>query len=55
VAHRLICPGSEHALAQWLETDYVPDRGGADIADLEGKRSGAGGPSLSLAFVSDAE
>ena len=28
VANRLICPGSEHALASWLETDYVCDRQG---------------------------
>ena len=28
VANRLICPGSEHALASWLETDYVCDRKG---------------------------
>jgi transposase len=28
VANRLICPGSEHALAQWLETDYICDRQG---------------------------
>ncbi|WP_018290019.1 IS1634 family transposase, partial [Verrucomicrobium sp. 3C] len=31
VANRLICPGSEHALAQWLETDYVPDGKGERI------------------------
>ncbi|CAI9084877.1 IS1634 family transposase [Candidatus Methylacidiphilum fumarolicum] len=34
VAHRLICPGSEHALAQWLETDYVPDRRGERILPI---------------------
>jgi len=28
VANRLVCPGSEHALASWLETDYVCDRKG---------------------------
>lgn len=28
VANRLIRPGSEHALANWLETDYVCDRQG---------------------------
>ena len=28
VANRLIRPGSEHALAHWLETDYVCDRKG---------------------------
>jgi transposase len=28
VANRLIRPGSEHALAYWLETDYVCDRQG---------------------------
>ena len=28
VANRLICPGSEHAVASWLETDYVCDRKG---------------------------
>ena len=28
VASRLISPGSEHALANWLETDYVCDRRG---------------------------
>jgi transposase len=28
VANRLIRPGSEHALAHWLETDYVCDRQG---------------------------
>jgi transposase len=28
VANRLICPGSEHGLARWLETDYVCDRKG---------------------------
>jgi len=28
VANRLIRPGSEHALASWLETDYVCDRQG---------------------------
>jgi transposase len=28
VANRLCCPGSEHHLASWLETDYVPDRQG---------------------------
>ncbi|MCP5039633.1 MAG: IS1634 family transposase, partial [bacterium] len=28
VANRLICPGSEHALASWLETDFVCDRKG---------------------------
>lgn len=28
VAHRLMRPGSEHALAQWLESDYVCDRVG---------------------------
>lgn len=28
VANRLISPGSEHALASWLETDYVCDRRG---------------------------
>lgn len=28
VANRLTCPGSEHALARWLETDYVCDRKG---------------------------
>ena len=28
VTHRLCCPGSEHALASFLETDYVCDRSG---------------------------
>jgi transposase len=28
VANRLAAPGSEHALAQWLETDFVCDRHG---------------------------
>lgn len=28
VANRLICPGSEHGLARWLETDFVCDRRG---------------------------
>jgi len=28
VAHRLSCPGSEHALAGWLETNYICDRQG---------------------------
>ncbi|MBT9165661.1 MAG: hypothetical protein DDT25_00315 [Chloroflexi bacterium] len=28
VANRLCCPGSEHHLATWLETDYVCDRQG---------------------------
>ena len=28
VANRLCCPGSEHHLASWLETDYVCDRDG---------------------------
>ncbi len=28
LANRLVCPGSEHALAGWLETDYVCDRHG---------------------------
>jgi transposase len=28
VANRLTAPGSEHALAQWLETDFVCDRQG---------------------------
>ena len=28
VANRLSCPGSEHHLASWLETDYVCDRDG---------------------------
>jgi transposase len=28
LANRLVCPGSEHALASWLETDYVCDRHG---------------------------
>jgi transposase len=28
VANRLVCPVSEHALAGWLETDYVCDRVG---------------------------
>jgi transposase len=28
VANRLIAPGSEHALARWLETDFVCDRRG---------------------------
>jgi transposase len=28
VANRLICPGSEHGLAGWLETDFVCDRRG---------------------------
>jgi len=28
VANRLCCPGSEHHLATWLETDYVCDRHG---------------------------
>lgn len=28
VANRLIAPGSEHGLANWLETDYVCDRQG---------------------------
>ncbi len=28
VANRLSCPGSEHHLATWLETDYVCDRQG---------------------------
>jgi transposase len=28
VANRLCCPGSEHHLAMWLETDYVCDRHG---------------------------
>ena len=28
VANRLTAPGSEHALAQWLETDFVCDRHG---------------------------
>lgn len=28
VANRLCCPGSEHHLASWLETDYVCDREG---------------------------
>ena len=28
IANRLVCPGSEHALAGWLESDYVCDRQG---------------------------
>lgn len=28
IANRLVHPGSEHALAQWLESDYVCDRAG---------------------------
>jgi transposase len=28
IANRLACPGSEHALANWLETDYACDRQG---------------------------
>ena len=28
VANRLCCPGSEHGLAGWLETDFVSDRNG---------------------------
>src|SRR6201997_458219 len=28
VANRLTAPGSEHALAQWLESDFVCDRHG---------------------------
>jgi hypothetical protein len=28
IANRLACPGSEHALASWLETDYACDRQG---------------------------
>jgi transposase len=28
IANRLICPGSEHGLAGWLETDFVCDRQG---------------------------
>ena len=28
IANRLVCPGSEHALANWLETDYACDRQG---------------------------
>src|SRR5712691_7281558 len=28
IANRLVRPSSEHALAQWLETDYVCDRAG---------------------------
>jgi transposase len=28
IANRLVRPGSEHALAAWLETDYVCDRAG---------------------------
>src|ERR1700757_3711667 len=28
VANRLVSPGSEHALAQWLESDFVCDRHG---------------------------
>jgi transposase len=28
IANRLVSPGSEHALAQWLETDFVCDRQG---------------------------
>ena len=28
IANRLVCPSSEHALAEWLETDYVCDRAG---------------------------
>ncbi len=28
LVNRLVCPGSEHALARWLETDYVCDRNG---------------------------
>src|SRR5579864_6299003 len=28
LANRLVNPGSEHALAAWLETDYVCDRAG---------------------------
>ncbi|CAB4242575.1 conserved protein of unknown function [Methylacidimicrobium sp. AP8] len=31
VVNRLLSPGSEHALAQWLETDYVPDGRGERI------------------------
>ena len=31
VANRLISPRSEHALAEWLETDYVPDEQGERI------------------------
>ncbi|TFE67593.1 hypothetical protein A7Q09_08170 [Methylacidiphilum sp. Yel] len=34
VAHRLICPGSEHALGQWLETDYVSDWRGKRILPI---------------------
>jgi len=26
LANRLCCPSSEHGLARWLETDFVPDR-----------------------------
>ena len=28
IANRLVRPSSEHALAEWLETDYVCDRAG---------------------------
>ena len=32
LANRLVCAGSEHALAGWLETDYVCDRRGRRYA-----------------------
>jgi len=28
IVNRLVCPSSEHALAEWLETDYLCDRAG---------------------------
>jgi hypothetical protein len=31
VAHRLLCPGSEHALAWWLEDSYVADNRGQRV------------------------
>lgn len=34
VAYRLVRPGSEHALAAWLETDYVCDRAGRRYVPL---------------------
>ena len=41
VANRLVRPGSEHALASWLETDYVCDRQGRRYVPcwkVEGRR-----------------
>src|SRR5215469_7671440 len=43
VANRLTTPGSEHALAQWLENDFVCDRSGPALRRGLARGSGTQG------------